>query len=200
LLALWGPQLGWRLNTSQIGGGYWIDPIVHGIQQLDFLGKRRGMTGMAFSERWSVRLFEKFKQRSQSSRSVPLNAPHIPVSWGELIDKITILEIKCARLQSESALQNVHKELDLLSSKISDDLGAREDIRRLKNNLLEVNNALWEIEDRIRQKEAGNEFDDVFIELARAVYKNNDKRARLKREINIMLHSELIEEKGYSSY
>ena len=129
-----------------------------------------------------------------------MNAPHIPVSWGELIDKITILEIKCARLQSTAALQNVRKELDLLTSKISDDLGAREDIRRLKNNLLEVNNALWGIEDRIREKEARKEFDDVFIELARAVYKNNDKRARIKREINIMLASELIEEKGYSSY
>jgi hypothetical protein len=150
-----------------------------------------------------VRLFEKFKQRSQSSHSsfeVPLNAPHIPVSWGELIDKITILEIKCARLQSKAAVQNVRKELDLLNGKIVDELGAREDIRPLKNNLLEVNNALWGIEDRIREKEARKEFDGVFIELARAVYKNNDKRARIKREINIMLASELIEEKGYSSY
>jgi hypothetical protein len=126
-----------------------------------------------------------------------METPEIPVSWGELIDKITILEIKKGRLKSKSALANVQKELTLLSEK-SEPAIARSDVQSLKRRLASVNELLWDIEDKIRGKEAKQEFDTGFIELARSVYKCNDDRAHIKREINVMLSSELIEEKVYT--
>jgi len=126
-----------------------------------------------------------------------LPIPHAPVSWGELIDKITILEIKCARLASQDAIANAAKELALLRAIAEPVLG---ETRELTARLKALNESLWEIEDRIRDKEAAKEFDADFIALARAVYQTNDQRGALKKEINLLLKSELIEEKGYKPY
>ena len=120
-----------------------------------------------------------------------------PVSLGELIDKITILEIKQINMNGIK-LKNVDKELKLLKN-IIQDKNLEIDID-LINNLKEVNKNLWEIEDKIRIKERNQEFDKEFVELARSVYKENDKRASLKKEINQKYNSELVEEKSYNYY
>ena len=120
-----------------------------------------------------------------------------PVSLGELIDKITILEIKQIHMTGIK-LKNVDKELKLLQ-KILQDKNLEINID-LINNLKEVNKNLWEIEDNIRIKERNQEFDKEFVELARSVYKENDKRASLKKEINQKYNSELVEEKSYNNY
>ena len=117
-----------------------------------------------------------------------------PVSLGELIDKITILEIKKLHMTGIK-LKNVNKELELLKFSLKDK-NLEIDIN-LINHLKEINNILWEIEDRIRVKESDQEFDKEFIQLARSVYKENDKRASIKKEINNKYNSELIEEKHY---
>lgn len=126
-------------------------------------------------------------------------APTVEVSWGELVDKLTILEIKERRLSSPAAVGNVRRELAALN-KVLAGLRPPEGFDALKNGLVAVNEALWEIEDRIRAKEAASSFDEEFIELARSVYVNNDRRAALKREINLLLKSDLIEEKQYTAY
>ena len=120
-----------------------------------------------------------------------------PVSLGELIDKITILEIKQIHMTGIK-LKNVDKELKILR-KILQDENLEIDID-LINNLKEVNNNLWEIEDNIRIKESDQKFDKEFIQLARSVYKENDKRASIKKEINQKYNSELVEEKSYNNY
>ena len=120
-----------------------------------------------------------------------------PVSLGELIDKITILEIKQIHMTGIK-LKNVDKELKLLKE-ILQDKNLEIDID-LINNLKEVNNKLWEIEDNIRIKESNQKFDKEFIQLARSVYKENDKRASIKKEINQKYNSELVEEKSYNNY
>ena len=120
-----------------------------------------------------------------------------PVSLGELIDKITILEIKKMHM-SGIKLKNVNKEIKLLK-KILQDKNLNIDID-LINNLKQINNNLWEIEDNIRIKEFNQKFDKEFIQLARSVYKENDKRASIKKEINQKYNSELVEEKSYNNY
>jgi hypothetical protein len=129
-----------------------------------------------------------------------INCPNVPISWGELVDKITILEIKAARLQSAESLQNVRRELDLLSGLMQQLQSPPARLSGLKIALQIVNERLWDTENEIRSKEARGEFDAEFIELARAVYTTNDERARLKREINLLLKSALIEEKQYTEY
>ena len=129
-----------------------------------------------------------------SSKVKYLSSIFAPVSLGELIDKITILEIKQIHMTGIK-LKNVDKELKLLKN-ILQDTNLEIDID-LINNLKEVNKKLWEIEDNIRIKESNQEFDKEFIELARSVYKKNDKRASIKKEINLKYHSELVEEKSY---
>jgi predicted nucleic acid-binding Zn-ribbon protein len=126
-------------------------------------------------------------------------APTVEVSWGELVDKLTILEIKERRLSSPDAVANVRRELAALN-KVLNGLHPPEGFAVLKQGLVAVNESLWEIEDRIRAKEAASTFDQEFIDLARSVYINNDKRAALKREINLLLKSDLIEEKQYTAY
>jgi len=126
------------------------------------------------------------------------NTPNVPVPWGELIDKITILEIKSIRITSATAVANVRLELDLLNEKASQLLLSKPDLLKLKDALVLVNEALWEIEDKIRDKEAAADFGPEFIDLARSVYKTNDRRAAIKREINLLLKSKLMEEKCYS--
>jgi len=125
--------------------------------------------------------------------------PMVKVSWGELVDKLTILEIKTKRLTSAAARANVQRELTALET-VMRELRPPEQFVALKRDLAAVNKTLWDIEDQIRAKEAKGEFDARFVELARSVYINNDKRANLKREINKLLKSDLIEEKQYTSY
>ena len=132
-----------------------------------------------------------------SSKVKYLSSILAPVSLGELIDKITILEIKQIHMTGIK-LKNVDKELKLLR-KILQDENFEIDIV-LINKLKEVNNNLWEIEDNIRIKEFNQKFDKEFIQLARSVYKENDKRASIKKEINQKYNSELVEEKSYNNY
>jgi hypothetical protein len=120
------------------------------------------------------------------------------VSWGELLDKITILEIKGERITRADARENVLREYRLLRS-IGAQVLNRSGIAPLVRALKAVNEALWEIEDAIREQEAAREFGSDFIRLARAVYQRNDERAAIKREINLKLESDLIEEKSYAS-
>ena len=117
-----------------------------------------------------------------------------PVSLGELIDKITILEIKTIHMNGIK-LKNVNKELELLRY-ILEDKNLNIDVK-LVNHLKEINNSLWQIEDQIRIKERKQQFDKEFIELARSVYKQNDIRASIKKEINQKYNSNLVEEKSY---
>jgi hypothetical protein len=126
--------------------------------------------------------------------------PTIQVSWGELIDKITILEIKERRLKSREAIANVRNELTALRSVGQNILKQRQDLLTLKKQLKSVNEALWDIEDKIRAKEAAKSFDRRFVELARSVYINNDIRGDLKHQINVLLKSEFVEEKQYTLY
>jgi len=123
-----------------------------------------------------------------------------PVSYGELIDKITILEIKSQRIADPAKLANVRNELDLLNATWAAHPASKSDIRDERARLLAVNEALWEIEDEIRLKEKAQAFDAGFIELARSVYFRNDERAAVKREINVKLGSQLVEEKSYQDY
>jgi hypothetical protein len=126
--------------------------------------------------------------------------PTVEVSWGELIDKLTILEIKEQRLASPAAVANVRKELAALQNVVRRLQPRPAEFDALKEKLKSVNQTLWEVEDEIRAKEAAQSFDARFIALARAVYFNNDQRAQLKREINLLLKSELVEEKQYTAY
>lgn len=123
--------------------------------------------------------------------------PHVPTSWGELLDKITILEIKVARLPTPAARANAEKELALLQAIATPVLA---ETAPLAAKLKALNGKLWEIEDQIREHERAGNFDDAFIALARAVYRTNDERGRIKREINESLGSGLIEEKSYKPY
>lgn len=120
-----------------------------------------------------------------------------PVSPGEFLDKTTILEIKLARIPDAGKRANVAHELELLRAEWSRSRFAQADVAAQVAALREVNEALWEIEDRIRLKEAAHAFDEEFVELARAVYRTNDRRAAIKREINLALQSDLVEEKSY---
>ena len=124
----------------------------------------------------------------------------IPASAGELIDKITILEIKLKNIVDPVKNRNVSIELEALSKCFEENIIQSNEIEELKTNLKQVNSALWNIEDDIRQCEQAGEFGEKFVELARSVYRQNDKRAALKKEINIMLGSSIIEEKSYADY
>ena len=124
----------------------------------------------------------------------------VPVSPGELLDKITILRIKMARIQDAGKLANVKLELALLEATWRDSGCAAHDVAPDERALQAVNERLWDIEDRIRDKEAKRSFDRDFIELARSVYVANDERAAIKRRINTQLGSRLIEEKSYKQY
>ena len=128
------------------------------------------------------------------------SAPMVPVSWGELIDKITILEIKQSLIAAESAQINIRKELSYLSNALLATSTVPDAVVSLKTKLYDVNRNLWEVEDAIREKDSKQEFDVNFIELARSVYTLNDERSQIKRSINCYMQSELIEEKSYKSF
>ena len=132
-----------------------------------------------------------------SSKIKYLSTILAPISIGELIDKITILEIKQIHMTGIK-LKNINKEVKLLKS-ILQDKNLEINIDLIKN-LKKINKNLWDIEDNIRIKESNQEFDKEFIQLARSVYKENDKRAAIKKEINQKYKSELIEEKSYENY
>ena len=123
----------------------------------------------------------------------------VPISPGELLDKITILEIKLARMTDEAKLANVRVELAALAD-VESTLPADAALPTLRQSLREINEALWQIEDDIRDCERAADFGPRFIELARAVYHTNDRRAAVKREVNVALGSRLVEEKSYAAY
>ena len=124
----------------------------------------------------------------------------VPVSPGEVLDKITILEIKSERMDDPEKVANVRVELKLLQDTWAANITDDDVIRDLHAKLKEINEALWEIEDDIRDKERVKEFDDRFIELARAVYFTNDRRSEVKKKLNVHLGSQIIEEKSYQDY
>ena len=124
----------------------------------------------------------------------------VPVSVGEVLDKITILQIKLAHISDAAKRVNIQNELDALLPLVAGDAFATDQMQGLMAELKAVNKALWDIEDDIREKEAAKSFDAEFIRLARAVYVTNDKRAEIKKQINLATGSALIEEKSYESY
>lgn len=125
-----------------------------------------------------------------------------PISLGELIDKMTILEIKEVNITDAAKLKNVRHELDVLSTKVDTILDAdgKAKLAPMKAQLKDINAELWKIEDDIRDCEFAKQFDQTFIDLARAVYVTNDKRANVKKDINLAFGSELVEEKSYKDY
>jgi transcriptional regulator of nitric oxide reductase len=124
----------------------------------------------------------------------------VPVSPGEVLDKITILEIKSERMTDPAKLANVRVELGLLQDTWSQAVREDDTVRALHAQLKEINEALWGIEDDIRDKERVKEFDQRFIELARSVYFTNDRRSQVKKQLNLHLGSRIIEEKSYQDY
>lgn len=124
----------------------------------------------------------------------------VEVSIGELLDKITILEIKQERIKQEDKLKNIQKELSQLLRVKNESLNFNDEIDELYQSLKSTNEALWEIEDEIRNCERVKDFGPQFIQLARKVYNQNDIRCMIKRELNEKLGSELKEEKSYSNY
>lgn len=124
----------------------------------------------------------------------------VPVSFGEVLDKITILEIKSERIKDADKVSNVRLELDELSQTWDAAVTDQAAIADLRAQLKAVNEQLWEIEDDIRDQEAAQDFGARFIELARAVYVTNDKRAAIKKDVNLALGSRFVEEKSYQDY
>jgi hypothetical protein len=124
----------------------------------------------------------------------------VPVSFGELLDKIAILQIKSERMTDAAKLANVRNELVALETTWAAHPAAAQDIAALRADLKAVNERLWAIEDDIRLKEKAQAFDDEFVRLARAVYFENDIRARVKKDINLALGSAYVEEKSYQDY
>ena len=124
----------------------------------------------------------------------------VPVSWGEVIDKITILEIKAERLSDAGKLANVTRELDELVSVREREFPNHADLAKLAAELKAINEKLWVVEDDLRDLERAKDFGPRFVELARAVYYTNDERAAVKRKVNDLLGSTLVEEKSYAPY
>ena len=129
-----------------------------------------------------------------------VNTPQVQVSWGELFDKITILQIKLENLTSKNALNNVEREFKQLQSILIKYFPNNAEAKQLSEELKQINQQLWDIEDKIRDKERKRAFDDEFIQLARSVYIVNDERSIIKRKINDIFGSEFVEEKSYSEY
>ncbi|MDO5610513.1 MAG: DUF6165 family protein [Pseudomonadota bacterium] len=124
----------------------------------------------------------------------------VPVSFGELLDKIAILEIKSERMKDAAKLANVRNELNALNTTWAAHPASAQDISGLRAALKAVNERLWVIEDDIRLQEKAQAFDDAFIKLARSVYFENDERAKIKKDINLALGSAYVEEKSYEDY
>ena len=129
-----------------------------------------------------------------------MNEILIPTSPGELLDKITILQIKAERMTDPAKLANVSNELDMLTKAWSEAVAVDTEITRLSAELKAVNETLWEIEDDIRDEERNQRFGERFVRLARAVYVANDERANIKKKVNLHLNSTIVEEKSYQDY
>jgi prefoldin subunit 5 len=129
-----------------------------------------------------------------------MNDIQVPISPGELLDKITILQIKSERIDDATKLANVNRELEMLSRVWQQSVEADDEIEALTARLKSINEALWEIEDDIRDEERNKRFGERFIELARAVYVVNDDRANAKKKVNLHLNSSIVEEKSYQDY
>lgn len=123
----------------------------------------------------------------------------VPVSPGELIDKLTILTLKAERIADPAKRANVAHELAMLQG-VAENLPARADLASLREELQAINTELWETEDAIRACEGAGDFGERFVELARSVYRLNDRRAEVKKRINLVLGSEIVEEKSYTDY
>ena len=138
--------------------------------------------------------------RPYTAEPESMNEIQIPISPGELLDKITILQIKAERISDPTKVANVKTELDLLSTIWNETVVADNELSALTAELKSVNEALWEIEDNIRDEERNKRFGERFIELARAVYVTNDERANAKKKVNLHLNSTIVEEKSYQDY
>src|SRR5829696_3064374 len=180
---------------SPTGGGRRTDAEATATRRCGSTRSRARATGRALSLRWraiSTSIFRGGACLMSESQA----CPRVPVSWGELLDKITILQIKHERIGDAQARANVARELELLGEVAAEQLGRAalaEPIARLRA----VNQELWEIEDSIRECEAAGDFGARFVQLARSVYQKNDRRAAIKREINAASGSALVEEKSY---
>ena len=124
----------------------------------------------------------------------------VEVAPGELIDKITILEIKLQNIKDEAKLANVRREYEILMETFRVNIDETEDLRALIDELRAANQKIWDIEDEIRNLERAKNFGDQFVAVARSVYRSNDRRAVTKRKINELLNSVIIEEKSYADY
>ena len=124
----------------------------------------------------------------------------VPISLGELIDKITILRIKSNKINSNEAQKNIRLELEKLEHILNETMSINTNLKNFEIKLSKINQSLWDIEDQLREKEKEKKFDKKFIFLARMVYLKNDERAKIKRKINTNFGSEITEEKFYSSY
>jgi hypothetical protein len=155
---------------------------------------------------WSSVIHEVASALRSEATAAPARTPstgeplNVPVAVGELLDKIAILQIKLERMTNESRRANVGRELQLLQGVAESSLPASAELTRLTAQLKTVNEELWEIEDAIRICERDGDFGERFVELARSVYKSNDRRATLKRRINELLSSAIVEEKSYASW
>jgi hypothetical protein len=129
-----------------------------------------------------------------------MNEILIPISPGELLDKITILQIKSERIADPAKVANVRTELEMLDKVWRQAVDQDDEIEALTTELKSINEALWEIEDDIRDEERNRRFGERFIELARAVYVTNDERANAKKKVNLHLNSSIVEEKSYQDY
>lgn len=124
----------------------------------------------------------------------------VEVAPGELIDKITILEIKLQNIKDEAKLANVRREYEILMETFRDNIEQTSDLRALMDELRAANQKIWDIEDDIRDLERAKDFGDAFVAVARSVYRSNDARAATKRKINELLNSVIVEEKSYADY
>ena len=129
-----------------------------------------------------------------------MNKIYIETSIGDLIDKITILEIKMDRIKNKASLTEINKEYSSLQQTLKKDVKMNEEIQALMGNLKKANLILWDLEDKLRAAEKNKKFNENFISLARSVYINNDNRAKIKLKINELTGSTLREVKGYSKY
>jgi hypothetical protein len=124
----------------------------------------------------------------------------VPVSVGELVDKLTILDIKLAHVRDDRQRANIAHEQSLLAALVAPIVAAEPDVQALQDQLRAINATLWDVEDRLREHERNGVFDDDFVQLARQVYHRNDERARLKKAINETTGSAIVEEKLYADY
>lgn len=140
------------------------------------------------------------ENKNTGEGSVRIQTVMAEISVGELIDKITILEIKQDRIDSAQKLTNINTELDALNKLRQTSIPETGELSRLEQQLKAVNEDLWGLEDNIRFHEKSKNFGETFVKLARSVYRTNDKRSNLKREINRLMGSSIIEEKSYEDY